>query len=71
MHCTKISRVKVVINHNTQLLVQTYFDRRSGLASALIAQIGFLEKSALKMHCTKKIFWQKLLQIKSHIFYDL
>ena len=34
-----------------------------GVASALRAQFGFWEKSALKMHCTKIFFRQKLLQI--------
>ena len=34
-----------------------------GVASALRAQFGFWAKSALKMHCTKHFFRQKLLQI--------
>ena len=38
-------------------------NRPKGVASALRAQFGFWVKSALKMHCTKKIFGQKLLQI--------
>ena len=33
------------------------------MAFALIAQFGFLAKSALKMHCTEIFFRQKLLQI--------
>ena len=38
-------------------------NRPTGVASALRAQFGFWAKSALKMHCTKKNFRQKLLQI--------
>ena len=38
-------------------------NRPTGVASALRAQFGFWEKSALKMHCTKLFFRQKLLQI--------
>ena len=38
-------------------------NRPTGVASALRAQFGFWEKSALKMHCTKPFFRQKLLQI--------
>ena len=34
-----------------------------GVASALIARFVFLPKSALKIHCTKFFFRQKLLQI--------
>ena len=30
-------------------------NRPTGVASALVAQFGFWAKSALKMHCTKKI----------------
>ena len=41
----------------------------AGLASALIAQFVFLAKSALKMHCTKKFFRQKLLQITIRKFW--
>ena len=33
----------------------------TGLASALIAQFGFLVKSALKMCCTKKNFQTKVV----------
>ena len=44
-------------------------NRPTGVASALIAQFGFLAKSALKMHFTKKIFRQKLLQIIIHNFW--
>ena len=39
-------------------------NRLTGMASALNAQIGHLKKIAIKMQCTKKIFRQKLLQIK-------
>ena len=46
-----------------------FFDHTTGLASALIAQFSFLAKSVLKMHCTKIIFRQKFLQIKSLNFY--
>ena len=35
----------------------------TGVASALRAQFGFWAKSALKTHCTKFFFRQKLLQI--------
>ena len=38
-------------------------NRLTGVASTLIAQFCFLAKSALKMHCTKTFFRQKLLQI--------
>ena len=38
-------------------------NRATGVASALGAQSGFWAKSALKMHCTKIFFRQKLLQI--------
>ena len=38
-------------------------NRPTGVASALKAQFGFWTKSALKMHCIKKIFRQKFLQI--------
>ena len=38
-------------------------NRPTGVASALRAQFGFWAKSALKMHCTKLFFRQKLLQI--------
>ena len=73
MHCTKKKkkkfRTKVVTNHNMQLLAKTYFSRPMGLASALMAQFGFLAKSALKMRCTKFFFRQKLLQFKSCNFY--
>ena len=63
-------QTKVVTNHNTQLLVEIFFDRSTGLASALTAKFGFLAKSALKMRCTKILFYRKmLLQMKSHIFY--
>ena len=37
-------------------------NRPTGVASALRAQFGFWVKSALKMHCTKMFFRQKLLQ---------
>ena len=37
-------------------------NRSTGVASALRAQFGFWAKSALKMHCTKMFFRQKLLQ---------
>ena len=48
----------------------------TGLVSALIAQFGFLVKSALKMHCAKMFFRRKLLQITirnflvQNIFFD-
>ena len=38
-------------------------NRPTGVASALMAQFGFLAKIALKMRCTKPFFRQKLLQI--------
>ena len=38
-------------------------NRLTGVAFALRAQFGFWAKSALKMHCTKFFFRQKLLQI--------
>ena len=38
-------------------------NRPTGVASALRAQFGFWAKSYLKMHCTKMLFGQKLLQI--------
>ena len=44
-------------------------NRPSGVASALMAQFGFLAKSAIKMRCTKKFFRQKLLQITIHNFW--
>ena len=43
--------------------------RPTGVASALRAQFGFWAKSALKMHCTKILFRQKLLQITIHNFW--
>ena len=36
-------------------------NRPTGVASALIAQFGFLAKSALKMHCTKLFFQTKVV----------
>ena len=44
-------------------------NRPTGLASALIAQFGFLAKSALKMRCTRNFFIQKLLQITIRNFW--
>ena len=46
-------------------------NRPTCVASALRAQFGFREKSALKMHCTKKKkkFRQKLLQITIRNFW--
>ena len=41
----------------------------TGVDSALGAQFGFWAKSALKMHCTKKIFRQELLQITIRNFW--
>ena len=38
-------------------------NRPMGVASALMAQFGFLAKSALKMRCKKSFFRQMLLQI--------
>ena len=38
-------------------------NRPTGVAFALRAHFGFWAKSALKMHCTKMFFRQKLLQI--------
>ena len=36
-------------------------NRPTGVASALMAQFGFLAKSALKMRCTKKNFQTKVV----------
>ena len=44
-------------------------NRPTGVASALRAQFAFWAKSALKMHCTKHFFRQKLLQITIHNFW--
>ena len=44
-------------------------NRPTGVASALRAQFGFWAKNALKMHCTKKVFRKKLLQIAIHNFW--
>ena len=44
-------------------------NRPMGVASALRAQFGFWAKSALKMHCTKMFFRQKLLQITIRNFW--
>ena len=44
-------------------------NRPTGVASALRAQFGFWAKSALKMHCTKEIIRQKLLQITIRNFW--
>ena len=44
-------------------------NRPTGVASALRAQFGFWAKSALKMHCTKFFFRQKLLQITIRNFW--
>ena len=44
-------------------------NRPTGVASALGAQFDFWAKSALKMHCTKKNFRQKLLQITIRNFW--
>ena len=56
IRCTKFFfQTKVVTNHNTQLWGKFFFfffDRPMGLASAVVAQLGFLAKGALKMHCT-------------------
>ena len=62
MHCTKIvSQTKVVTNHNTQFWCKNVFDRPTGVASALIAQFGFLVKSALKVCCTKFSYQTKVV----------
>ena len=44
-------------------------NRPTGVASALIAQFVFLAKRALKIHCTKLLFRQKLLQITIRNFW--
>ena len=44
-------------------------NRPTGVASVLRAQFGFWVKSALKMHCTKVFFRQKLLQITIRNFW--
>ena len=44
-------------------------NRPTGVASALRVQFGFWAKSALKMHCTKNFFRQKLLQITIRNFW--
>ena len=44
-------------------------NRPTGVASALREQFGFWAKSALKMHCTKILFRQKLLQITIRNFW--
>ena len=44
-------------------------NRSTGVASALGAQFDFWAKSALKIHCTKKNFRQKLLQITMRNFW--
>ena len=44
-------------------------NRPTGVASALIAQFGFLVKGALKMRCTTIFSRQKLLQITIHNFW--
>ena len=44
-------------------------NRPTGVPSALRAQFGFWAKSALKMHCTKFFFRQKLLQITIRNFW--
>ena len=44
-------------------------NRQTGVASAPGAQFGFWAKSALKMHCTKFFFRQKLLQITIRNFW--
>ena len=44
-------------------------NRPTGVASALRAQFGFWAKSALKIHCTKMFFKQKLLQITIRNFW--
>ena len=41
----------------------------TGVASALRAQFSFRAKSALKMHCTKFFFRQKLLQVTTRNFW--
>ena len=64
-----IFQTKVVTNYNLELLAQNFFYRPTGLASALIAQFVFLVKTVLKLNCTKIVFRQKLLQIKSRNFY--
>ena len=43
-------------------------NRPTGVTSALGSQFGFWAKSALKMHCTKILLRQKLLQITIHNF---
>ena len=44
-------------------------NRPTGVASTLRAQFVFWAKSALKMHCTKIFFRQKLLQITIRNFW--
>ena len=44
-------------------------NRPMGVASALRARFSFWTKSALKMHCTKMFFRQKLLQITIRNFW--
>ena len=54
-----VFQTKVVTNHNTQLLVKNLFDRLTDVASALMAQFGFLAKNALIMRCTKLFYRTK------------
>ena len=62
IHCTKMFfQTKVVINHNTQHLVQKHFDCPTGVTSALLAQFVFLVKSALKVGCTKFSYQTKVV----------
>ena len=57
--------------------MQNVFDRPMGVASALIAQFGFLVKSALKMRCTKCFYQTKVvtnqnLQLLCYVtFFDI
>ena len=59
---------KVVTNHNTQLLVQKLFDCPMGLASALIAQISFLVKTALRGRMLEKLTFFKELAPRSRTY---
>ena len=59
MQCTKIFfRQKLLQITIRSFWCKNFFDRPTGVASALIAQFGFLVKSALKMRCTKFFFYQ-------------
>ena len=78
MQCTKkIFRQKLLQITIRNFWYKNVFDRPMGVASALIAEFGFLVKSALKVGCTKfsyqtKVVTNQYLQLLCNVtFFDI